>query len=122
MPIFQDPDRQRFYDQWSDDHPSIRGEEIPPWVRLHQRHWEPDTSGRGTKFSNEAPLSDRNLSDMRACDREELIHYIKHADTSAWEHRLVRLFRLLEERKDLLGNKRKKVSPRYAYAYKIYEI
>ncbi|KAB8078150.1 hypothetical protein BDV29DRAFT_197536 [Aspergillus leporis] len=88
MPIFQDPDRQRFYDQWSDDHPSIRGEEIPPWVRLHQRHWEPDTSGRGTKFSNEAPLSDRNLSDMRACDREELIHYIKHADTSAWEHRL----------------------------------
>ncbi|KAF7597642.1 hypothetical protein BBP40_000120 [Aspergillus hancockii] len=89
MPIFQDPDRQRFYDLWSDDHPSIRGDEIPPWVRSHQRHGEADTSERGTKFLNEAPLSDRNLSDMRACDREELIHYIKHADTSAWEHRLV---------------------------------
>ncbi|KAF5856911.1 hypothetical protein ETB97_006529 [Aspergillus alliaceus] len=89
MPIFQDPDRQRFYDLWSDDHPPIREDECqierPSWAH---HHGKTQPLGRGLGFSEQLPLSDRSLSDLRSSDREELIHYIKNADTSAWEHRL----------------------------------
>ncbi|KAE8401767.1 hypothetical protein BDV37DRAFT_253884 [Aspergillus pseudonomiae] len=89
MPIFQDPDRQRFYDLWSDDHPPIREDERQiggsSWAH-HHRELEP--SGRRTNFPDETSISDYSLSDLRTCDREGLIHYIKNADTSAWAHTL----------------------------------
>ncbi|KAE8380573.1 hypothetical protein BDV26DRAFT_257293 [Aspergillus bertholletiae] len=89
MPIFQDPDRQRFYDLWSDDHPPIREDERqiggPSWAN-HQG--ERESPKRRSNLIDETSLSDCNRSDVRACDREELIHYIKNADTSAWAHRL----------------------------------
>ncbi|EIT78889.1 hypothetical protein AO1008_06478 [Aspergillus oryzae 100-8] len=89
MPIFQDPDRQRFYDLWSDDHPPIREDERQlggsSWAHHHR---ELESAGRRTNFPGETFLSDCSPSDLRTCDREELIHYIKNADTSAWAHRL----------------------------------
>ncbi|KAH1638627.1 hypothetical protein KXX40_006140 [Aspergillus fumigatus] len=88
MPIFQDPDRQRFYDQWSDDHPQEveRRDGSSSWDRCHEGSQRPCSSGRSGGVSNECPISSPGFSKLRANDREELIRYIKSADSSAWAH------------------------------------
>ncbi|GFG07396.1 protein FAM214A [Aspergillus udagawae] len=93
MPIFQDPDRQRFYDRWSDDHPQEVEQQdgSPSWVRCHEDSKRPHSSGRGAGVSNESCMSSPSFSRLRATDREELIRYIKSADSSAWtQHDLSR--------------------------------
>ncbi|KAF4182380.1 hypothetical protein CNMCM8694_006876 [Aspergillus lentulus] len=86
MPIFQDPDRQRFYDQWSDDHPQEleRRDGSPSWVRCHENNQRSRSSGRSAGVSNESRMSSPSFPRLRASDREELIRYIKSADSSAW--------------------------------------
>lgn len=117
MPIFQDPDRQRFYDLWSDDHPPIREDERQlggsSWAHHHR---ELESAGRRTNFPGETFLSDCSPSDLRTCDREELIHYIKNADTSAWAHRLVCTLSPLERQ----HSPGKMIGKLYSYGMRIY--
>jgi hypothetical protein len=93
MPIFQDPDRQRFYDQWSDDHPQEVEQQdgSPSWVPCQEDNQRPRSSGKSAGISNESYMSSPSLSRLRASNREELIRYIKSADSSAWaQHHMVR--------------------------------
>ncbi|KAE8148930.1 hypothetical protein BDV25DRAFT_157257 [Aspergillus avenaceus] len=91
MPIFQDPDRQHFYDLWSEDHPPIRDGErqsgASSWNFHHQTNEKLDTSERGINQTGNGSWLSRDSSDRYASDRRELIHYIKNADTTTWDNR-----------------------------------
>lgn len=82
MPIFQDPDRQRVYDLWSDDHTRQNEQQVleSSW-HTPQNMWKREGSGQS---SVEDQTRDPNLPILHANGREELIQYIKKADTSAW--------------------------------------
>lgn len=101
MPIFQDPERQRFYDLWSDDHHH----------RHHHHHHQHGDQERGEESRNPASSWDvfghadygcgvstsdvTSLGDLRTpgphrskvqpSDRGEWIQYLKN-DASAWMH------------------------------------
>ncbi|PYH98545.1 hypothetical protein BO71DRAFT_370908 [Aspergillus ellipticus CBS 707.79] len=86
MPIFQDPDRQRFEDLWSDDHqPRQDGhrQTISPW-----KHTPEEPLGFHSRDRREASHEGHSLDQARAglhaSNREELIHYLKSADTLRW--------------------------------------
>ena len=82
MPIFQDPDRQRFYDLWSDDHPRENQQQVlESSSNRPQSVWKYEDSGQS---SVEDRTTDLSLPILHANGREELIQYIKQADTSAW--------------------------------------
>lgn len=93
MPIFQDPDRQRFYDLWSDDHARQERQE-------HQeRQQARESQSRVTHLWGhvdcgcEAPGRDGELEYSRLQgDRGELIQYLKRVETSRWFDRPVRSF------------------------------
>lgn len=81
MPIFQDPDRQRFYDLWSDDHPRRDEQQALESSRnTPQKRWSYEDSGQSS-VQRQTP---DHLPALHTSDREELIQYIKKADTSAW--------------------------------------
>lgn len=94
MPIFQDPDRQRFYDLWSDDHTEPeRGDCTSSWADHHDGNWGGFNDPKrdvGAPVDRRSP--DLQLPRLHTGDRTELIQYIKSADTSTWgEDPLVRL-------------------------------
>ncbi|KAF9883721.1 hypothetical protein FE257_003013 [Aspergillus nanangensis] len=88
MPIFQDPDRQRFYNLWSDDRHGLRKQEQQSCLS-HGDTYRGENPGPGSSeparpFVERANSSSHNRSALRASDREGLIQYIKNADTAAW--------------------------------------
>lgn len=86
MPIFQDPDRQRFYDLWSDDHPKEDEQQAldSSWDTPQTRSWKYETPGLDTQSSAARRTPDLDLPVMHANDRQELIQYLKRTDTSVW--------------------------------------
>ena len=86
--MFQDPDRQQFYDLWSNDHHTSREEArqhvSPTWKQFQNNHARADCSEGGDIFLDERSWSDYPLSGLRASDREELIRYIKSTEASPW--------------------------------------
>lgn len=91
MPIFQDPDRQRFYDLWSDDHARQERQERQQARESQSRD---TTHGWGhVDCGCEAPGRDRELEYSRLQgDRDEFIQYLKRVETSRWFDRPVRTF------------------------------
>ncbi|PKY08830.1 hypothetical protein P168DRAFT_308635 [Aspergillus campestris IBT 28561] len=95
MPIFQDPDRQRFYNLWSDDrrshsrqrHPLVNEEDqrqkALSWSHNHGRSWQPSPDQTNPVFPSDSPAL-YNTSGVHTNDREELIRYIKSTDPSKW--------------------------------------
>lgn len=96
MPIFQDPDRQRFYDLWSDDrrahdHQHHQDRENRPWD--HEPSWKngfgygefecesSDPEGRDFGYSR---VPGPQLPKLHTSDRGELIQHLKRSETSAW--------------------------------------
>ncbi|KAK1146440.1 hypothetical protein N8T08_002866 [Aspergillus melleus] len=88
MPMFQDPDRQQFYDLWSDDQrepdEGARQHAIPTWKQYQVNHSRFGRSERGDIFSDEPSWPEYPMSRLRASDREDLIRYIKSSDASPW--------------------------------------
>lgn len=85
MPIFQDPDRQEFYDLWSDDHP-IEDEQQTlksSWANTQKKSWKCEYSGLDMQPSVARRAPDPDLPVLHTNDRQELIQYLKWADTSA---------------------------------------
>ncbi|KKK12701.1 hypothetical protein P175DRAFT_0499309 [Aspergillus ochraceoroseus IBT 24754] len=85
MPIFQDPDRQQFYDLWSDDRPiTLHERRNDPccWVDYHEVHSGLEPPEQSGNLLDDRPPLDLDLTRLRAHDREELIHYIKSAEPS----------------------------------------
>ncbi|KAL4900359.1 hypothetical protein BDW74DRAFT_96875 [Aspergillus multicolor] len=86
MPIFQDSESRRFYDLWEEDQ------------HMAQEGSQPDSSWldyRAAKLrslnQNENSFQGRHSQSpsparLRPHDREELIHYIKAAETPKWSH------------------------------------
>lgn len=111
MPIFQDPDRQRFYDLWSDDHrhehqhgrqerQETRGDrsrDAPqPWNDFGQADYACGASGQNAAESFYARPPGLHHSKLQTSDREELIQYLKSVKAPSWIHdRPVRLYSLL---------------------------
>ncbi|PYI06929.1 hypothetical protein BO78DRAFT_396896 [Aspergillus sclerotiicarbonarius CBS 121057] len=88
MPIFQDPDRQRLHDLWSDDHqPRHDGQRqtIPPWKHTPPEPLAGYPLDRCETVSYEVPSSDSSRA--HASHREVLIQYIKSADALRWTPR-----------------------------------
>lgn len=87
MPIFQDPDRQRFYDLWSDDHARQERQERQQARESQSR----ETHAWGhVDCECEAPGRERELEYSRLQgDRDELIQYLKRVETSRWFDRPV---------------------------------
>jgi len=102
MPIFQDPDHQRLYDLWSDDHQSHEHQnhqdrEDRPWNDAPS--WRNDFDYGESKCESLNPevrdfgysrLPGPHFSKLHTSDRGELIQYLKRSETSAWiQSRLV---------------------------------
>lgn len=98
MPIFQDPDRQRFYDLWSDDHchREHHGHEehgddspwdyMPSWNGFGYSgcEYEGSNSNRGFLNLDHSRAPGRQFPKLHTGDREELIQYLKSAGSSTW--------------------------------------
>ncbi|PLB43582.1 hypothetical protein P170DRAFT_450831 [Aspergillus steynii IBT 23096] len=88
MPIFQDPDRQQYYDLWSDDHhgpdEDARQHASPSWKQYQNNLPRFDRSEGGDIFPDDRSWPEYPLSGLRASDREELIRYLKGTDSSPW--------------------------------------
>ena len=86
--MFQDRDRQQFYDLWSDDKRDLdedaRQHTITTWKQYQVNHSRFGRSERGDIFSDERSWPEYPLSGLRASDREDLIRYIKSSDASPW--------------------------------------
>ncbi|OJJ63726.1 hypothetical protein ASPSYDRAFT_191418 [Aspergillus sydowii CBS 593.65] len=87
MPIFQDPDSRQFYDLWSDDQQRTQDEHRhhPSWLNYHEAERNIDSSQHTDR--NPYERRPRNLSPaarLHAHDREQLIHYIKTAESPKW--------------------------------------
>ncbi|KAL4873770.1 hypothetical protein BDV12DRAFT_52937 [Aspergillus spectabilis] len=87
MPIFQDPDSRKFYDLWSDDHQRTQDDprDNACWIDYH----EVDTGIAPSDQRDSGGSPQRYPGDLRsttlsAHGREELIHYIKTAESSRW--------------------------------------
>lgn len=96
MPIFQDPDRQRFYDLWSDDrrphdHQHHQDRENRPWH--HEPSWkngfdygdlECESSDPEVRDFGYSRVPGPQLSKLHTSDHGELIQYLKRSESSAW--------------------------------------
>ncbi|KAL4895928.1 hypothetical protein BDV59DRAFT_146512 [Aspergillus ambiguus] len=82
MPIFQDPDRQRFYDLWSDDPHPIRNHEQSSQGPYREGNNRSPPLESTNPFSDQTAFSSANLPGLGITDREGLIRYIKTADTT----------------------------------------
>ncbi|PWY77455.1 hypothetical protein BO70DRAFT_397742 [Aspergillus heteromorphus CBS 117.55] len=91
MPIFQDPDRQRFENLWSDDHqPRQDGhrQTISPWKHTPEQPLVFHSRDRREDSPHEGHAIDQPQAGLHASNREELIQYLKGADTLRWaQHR-----------------------------------
>lgn len=94
MPIFQDPERQRFYDLWSDDHHRhhYKNEEREDESRNPAPSWDVfghANYGCGVSNSDVTSLGDDlrtpgpHFSKRQPSDRGELIQCLKN-DASTW--------------------------------------
>ena len=96
MPIFQDPERQRFYDLWSDDHhrhhhhhkDQGRQEEsrnpAPSWdVFGHVNYGCGVSNSDVTSLGDDLRTPGPHFSKLQPSDRGELIQHLKN-DASTW--------------------------------------
>ena len=96
MPIFQDPERQRFYDLWSDDHHRHhhhhKNQEREEESRNPASSWDVfghADYGGGVSNSDVTSLGDDlrtpgpHFSKLQPSDRGELIQHLKN-DASTW--------------------------------------
>jgi len=95
MPIFQDPDHQRFYDLWSDDSRShedrnYQDREDKPWN--HKPSWrndfdyeESECGSLNSEVRNfgYSRVPGPQFSKLHTSDRGELIGYLKWSESSA---------------------------------------
>lgn len=84
MPIFQDPERQRFYDLWSDDHAHQERQQRQQRQQgrdsLSREAW--DHVDCGCEVSDrDREREEREFARLQG-DRDELIQYLKSVETS----------------------------------------
>ncbi|KAL4781399.1 hypothetical protein BJX76DRAFT_17045 [Aspergillus varians] len=86
MPIFQDPNSRQFYDLWSDDQRMTQDDhrQDPSWIDHREVNGGTGPSNQGNNLSYNRYPGNLSPARLHAHDREELIHYIKTADTSKW--------------------------------------
>lgn len=99
MPIFQDPDRQRFYDLWSDDHSPEHEhgrqerqqaredrsrDATASWNVFDHAGYGCETAGQNARELDYSRTSGPPLSKLHTGDREELIQYLKSVEASRW--------------------------------------
>ncbi|KAL2871773.1 uncharacterized protein BJX67DRAFT_387982 [Aspergillus lucknowensis] len=89
MPIFQDPDNRQLYDLWSDDQQTARDERRQDpycWIDYHEVNNGQGSSDRSDISLYHRPPEALTPTKRQAHDREELIHYIKTAETPKWPY------------------------------------
>ncbi|KAL5342403.1 hypothetical protein BJX70DRAFT_320688 [Aspergillus crustosus] len=83
MPIFQDTDSRKFYDLWSLDQQTSPPENAC-WIDYHEGDSGVGPLDQSNNTSRQCYLENHSSSRLSAHGREELIHYIKTAETSRW--------------------------------------
>ncbi|KAL2824921.1 hypothetical protein BDW59DRAFT_162113 [Aspergillus cavernicola] len=81
MPTFQNLDSRQFYDLWSDDQRMTQDECC--WID-YKVHTGSGPSSPSDNISYQRPPGNLNSARLHAHDREELIHFIKNAESSKW--------------------------------------
>ncbi|RDW76712.1 uncharacterized protein DSM5745_06704 [Aspergillus mulundensis] len=84
MPIFQNPKSRRFYDLWGDDQHMAQEASQPDSSWLDYRAAKFQSLGQRESFFHGRHSESPSPARLRPHDREELIHYIKAAETTKW--------------------------------------